>query len=887
MSILEKLFKPRWQSREADVRRAAVIDGSDPNLIAALPRIARSDVDAQVRLAAMKRVADVGLAHSLANDDASPDVRKAAQSQWFDLMSGRHAQAPALDARLRLLRAQDETGLIEHIAEHGKEVELRTAALDRVTRPSLLLDRVLGERDAALRWQLLDRISDETQLEKIAERSRRNDKQLHRRSRDRIDAIRLARGDDVSIAERARELCERIEKQVRDGEHDAAIDQQWQAIAEKAPAALRTRYEAARNLLERARDPEHISSLRERASAMASFDNSLASLERDVSHANPAQHESLVARMDELAELWSALDESAALQRQSATRRIAAISERLNALEAEHAEHEDAAAARHAVKQARIEEQKTAEQRAAEAAARAATRAQALIEVDAALQTLEKALEGGHSGDSETARARLETSMTSLDGELPVPLRKRLNTAEAEYADSAQWRNWGANQRRIQICEDIEALPEAGLHPDALATRLREAQTEWTRIEKALALDHPDSMSRRFRAASRRAIEPARPYFEKRDELRASATTDLEALIARGSVLPEEIDDWKAVIASRRELASALRDLDRVDPRQRKVLAERIKAALTAIDERVDTRDKAVAERKHALIAKASALSESDDKRAAISTSRDLQKQWQASGNGARRRDEQQWKQFRAAVDAVFASADAERASIASAERERRDQATTLCEELEQLASADTVPERGSVQRIVEAFSAMPGSDAGLRTRFRHAQDALRLAAQARQQAARRAHYDTWLEQWKLCRAVERCELEVDSARDQMAGLPAGEFDRDALAERFHAAISGIIAAAANEAEFRDAAIVWEQFAGIDTPDADRQRRLDLQVVQLSAHLRGDDRAEPVERLATLMREWLQLGALPGRPDDLDQRFERAYLEAVDRTLSS
>ena len=887
MSILDKLFKPRWQSRDANVRRAAVIGGNDVDLVDALPRIARGDADVQVRLAAMKRVADVGLAHSLANDDTSPDVRRAAQSLWFDLMSGRHAQAPALDARLRLLRGQEEVGLIEHLAEHGKEVELRAAALERVTRPALLLDRVLGERDATLRWQLLDRIDDEAQLERIAERSRRSDKQLNRRSRERIDAIRLARGDDASIAERARELCERIEKQVRNGEHDAALEQQWQAIAEKAPAPLRTRYEAVRNLIERARDPEHVASLRERAATVARFDDALASLESDVNRANPTQHESLAARMDELADFWSALDESAAMQRQSATRRLAAISERLNGLADQHAEHEDAAAARHALKQARIDEQKTAEQRAAEAAARTVIREQALAELETALQALEQAVERGHSADTEVAHARVQSAHAGIEGELPTGLRKRLAAAEAEYADSAQWRLWGASQRRMQLCEDIEAVPEAVLHPDALATRLREAQAEWTRIEKTLGLDHPDSLSRRFRAACRRAIEPARPYFEKRDELRASATVELEALIERGSALPDEIDDWKPVIASRRDLATALRDLDRVDPRQRKALADRIKAALSAIDDRVDARDKAVAERKEALIAKATTLSETTDKRAAISSSRDLQKQWQASGNGARRRDEQQWKQFRAAVDAVFASADAERESVANAERERRDQATSLCQELEQLASGDSLPERGSVQRIVDAFSSMPGTDSGLHTRFRHAQDALRLAAQARQQAARRAQFDIWLAQWKLCRAVERCELEVDAARDQMAALPAGELDSDAIAERFHAAVSGIIGDSANESVFRDAVIGWEQFAGIDTPEVDRQRRLDLQVGQLSARMRGDDRVEPSDQLTTLMRAWLQLGALPGRPDALDQRFERAYLAAVDRTLSA
>ncbi|MEO7916738.1 MAG: hypothetical protein ABIR16_03775, partial [Dokdonella sp.] len=381
MSLLKKFFKPRWQSRDAAVRRAAVLGDDSAELIVALPRIAREDEDAQVRIAALKRVADVGLAHSISSDDADPSVRKIAESLWLELMSGRHALAPTVDVRLRLLGAQDESRLIEHVAEHGREVELRSAALTRIERPALLIERLFGEREATLRWSLLDRIDDEAQLNRIAERSRRSDKTLHRRVRDRIAAIRLSRGDNQIVSERARELCERLERQLRSGITDTDVSTKWQAIESQVPAALRTRYEATRKLIEQASDTDHVTALRERAAALSQFDNALTSLERDSNQASASQHVVLGERMEELAELWMALDESAATQRQSATQRLSTISSRLKTLHREHDEQEDAAAARHAVKLARVDDEKTAEQRAAEAAARAARRAQSLVEL--------------------------------------------------------------------------------------------------------------------------------------------------------------------------------------------------------------------------------------------------------------------------------------------------------------------------------------------------------------------------------------------------------------------------------------------------------------------------------------------------------------------------
>jgi hypothetical protein len=75
MKLREILFKPRWQSKDAAVRREAVASVDDPALRAALPQLTREDPDPGVRLAALRRLADPGLAQGLAHDDADPTVR--------------------------------------------------------------------------------------------------------------------------------------------------------------------------------------------------------------------------------------------------------------------------------------------------------------------------------------------------------------------------------------------------------------------------------------------------------------------------------------------------------------------------------------------------------------------------------------------------------------------------------------------------------------------------------------------------------------------------------------------------------------------------------------------------------------------------------------------
>ncbi|MFA7322476.1 MAG: hypothetical protein WC000_13515, partial [Dokdonella sp.] len=113
MSLARFFSKPRWQSKDAATRRHAVATEQASELVAQLARFAREDADAGVRLAAMKRLADPGLAQAMAQDDGDEGVRNAARNLFAELLTGTHAAAPPLADRIRLLRAQDDARLIE------------------------------------------------------------------------------------------------------------------------------------------------------------------------------------------------------------------------------------------------------------------------------------------------------------------------------------------------------------------------------------------------------------------------------------------------------------------------------------------------------------------------------------------------------------------------------------------------------------------------------------------------------------------------------------------------------------------------------------------------------------------------------------------------------
>ncbi|MCK2169537.1 hypothetical protein MY522_22595, partial [Thalassospira xiamenensis] len=98
-----KLFKPRWQHRDAAVRKAAV-DTLDPRQQAdLLASLAREDASEEVRASATQRLLDLTVLDTLTRDSHSAPVREAASDRMMALLAGAVPDGPDRDTRLHLL----------------------------------------------------------------------------------------------------------------------------------------------------------------------------------------------------------------------------------------------------------------------------------------------------------------------------------------------------------------------------------------------------------------------------------------------------------------------------------------------------------------------------------------------------------------------------------------------------------------------------------------------------------------------------------------------------------------------------------------------------------------------------------------------------------------
>ena len=886
MSLARFFSKPRWQSKDAATRRHAVATEQASELVAQLARFAREDADAGVRLAALKRLADPGLAQAMAQDDGDEGVRNAARNLFAELLTGTHAAAPSLADRIRLLRAQDDARLIEQIATQAPEAALRLAALARVERPALILERVTADADAAVRLAALERIDDESQLARISERARKGDKVISRLAGERLAALRIGRGDVAEITVQARNLCEQLERLLREGDGDeqaATIAAAWQALGKNLPPALLARYQSARELFELSRDPERIALMRQRSEDRLHLSNELRAIEAGLRQPASAAREDLQQRFTDLAELHARYANDEDEFGADVSVRFTRVGAQLATLAAMPV---TAPAAAQAETDTRHEQ--AAAERAARSAAARAEREQKDKELarqmQEAISATATAMAAGKSAEAHVQHEQLAKLRRQL-GQVPAALREALADVESNYIRLADAQRWSDDKRRQQLCEELEVLPETGLHPDALATRLREIQAEWTTLDRleAHAARRNDGLARRFRALCQKAIAPAKPYFEKRDELRKQGSEETSQLIAevRQAVAAED-PDWRALAAMRKRGVEGLRTLDRVNPRERKNLAAELKQVLGIIDERIKTQHAQVESAKAALIARAAALAEQADTRTAMNQARDLQKLWQAAGNGKRARDQAQWIVFRAAIDAVFARADSERAERTAQDRQAVEAATSLCAELEAMASANGAVERSEVQRIESAWRALAPGDAALRQRFQRAMDSLETLKARLDKDKRRARFDVWIAHYDLLRQYEKRKIDgeaLTAARAQLAPLVIGA---DAFQARIEALADASAIAAADADELRDCMLEAEQLAGLESAEEDRQRRMDLQVEKLAARMRGVQAPAVAAALEELMTRWIELG-LPGDGDvEREARFKRAAAAILD-----
>ncbi|MGB0514610.1 MAG: DUF349 domain-containing protein, partial [Wenzhouxiangellaceae bacterium] len=506
-------------------------------------------------------------------------------------------------------------------------------------------------------------------------------------------------------------------------------------------------------------------------------------------------------------------------------------------------------------------------------------REQAQAALNQALDAADQALAGGDVHEAHAAIGKARSAHDRLPRhQQPRDVADRLGRMAGKLKEMRDWQHWSNNKLRERLIERAGEIDAANMHPDAVTDRLKELRERWKELDRQEVMPGekrrfaaPRGQWRRFQKACNDAFEAARPYLEKRTEVRQESLKELEDFLAQADALIQDDNAGReTLIRHQRAAREAIRNLDTLPPRSRGRMAGKLRELMDAISARLDRHFDAIADQKRKLIAEARKLSHEKDRAVAIDRAKALQAEWKRVGPSRRKLDDQLWREFREPIDPLFEDLKAEREQQRAAEKEQNQAITNLCERAEQLCEGDLQALESAAGRLAgleDEFNRHSRVPPALRKRFERAVAKFRNRLETLHQAEARAataHLET------LADIVQQCWSQLASGESVQPpdSLP-GIADDDPVGQHLLTRLGTITGADDADAlqkdvesfsdQARQVVIEMECLSGLETPEHDRKQRMDYQIQRLSSRLgEGAPRPDLSAERDALRRRWLE-----------------------------
>jgi len=880
MNWKSSLFKPKWQNKNVDIRLESVTSEQHPDLINSLLEIAGNDEDKRVRSAAIKRLHQLGNILKLHGGESDPEVLKLLEDRIRQLASSSDESRPPLEFRMQVVELTSDRDLIEHLAVHAPEAGLRRTALAKVVRQGVLGDCSINDDDAGNRKFAAARITQHTTLKRVIDALRKSDKSLYARLQERLHRELLEQADAGALHIEAVRICSQLEqlvlnKDTADVKEIDSLHSEWQNIAAHAESEMTQRYQRVCDRFSATPvvSPEPVKHVTTGTDAKVEV---VAEPAADV-QVTPKANESLTRLFTDI-RLYSIEN--------SKRPRAASIAKMKQQLEKDWKRSNPelsndlvcfnfASALLEDLEATLERQQKVFENKLAQA--------------KELLVQLETELEQGELHKALETRARLQQSAKGLGKNREwQKLNNRLNSMQPRLRELREWQHWSNNKIRKRLTAEMEVLPSADLHPDALLDRIKSLQMEWKNLEQSEQIPGEKKFSaapwmwRKFSAAGHAAFDTAKPFLDKRSEIQSRHAQSLATFCAELQQLAQaEPIDWVALGKGLTRGRKKLQDLNEVPANQRQKLARKLKTTLDKSNTAMQAHYQDVELEKMKLIRTASQLIHMPERSDAIAQAKSLQSNWKAAGSLWRSKEQELWNQFRGHLDPLFAELKNEQASIRAADDDRLAVQKALCSELKDiLGSQDDLSSlHGKIQGLQDSWKDIEHPDRRLQLSFQEM--IAKYGKRVKQSEQQQVQSDR--ERWWLKSALLH-ELTV-SGRTAKGALskktetrvtkvwPADSSDDD-LESRLDETCKDILAG--NATGFTDEEITnkrtqahalcisLEFLAGLPSPDEDREQRMKYQVDRLAQSMSGESARRPAsDEALEAEKTWLGLYALP------------------------
>ena len=500
-------------------------------------------------------------------------------------------------------------------------------------------------------------------------------------------------------------------------------------------------------------------------------------------------------------------------------------------------------------------------------------------EIANAIEAMERAVEAGEVNEASRQQAEAQRWIHRLPRSAQDGPAGRLAGRSARLRELNDWQSFAERGKREALCEEIEAIADNPMAPDAQMARIKELRGRVRALGRIRsAADR--ALMERFNTAADRAFEPCRRHFSALAEERRFNLDQREAICGQLETFVAENDwdnaDYRGVEQILRQARAEWRSYHPVDRSPGKKLDTRFKAVTDAIyghlkgewDRNVGAKQAIVDEARQAVGGDGPV---SDH----IDLMKRLQADWKRVGTTPRRVDQQLWKEFRTICDEVFQARDAERDERRSRATASVAEARALIEAIEDERALETTtpldPRKlAEYRRRAESFDRLP------RDIDRHLHRAL---SDLEREATSRRDRQPIIEQLERVDRIEALDAEL--AGIERAGAATADWEERAgdLREVFASRIE-TDAAGADQDALRRVAVEAEVAAGAQSPESDQALRLEVQMARLQGGIGVRERA--VIDVEGLLTQWCANAGGLDEASELRKRFFGAVRRVVD-----
>ncbi len=879
--MLTKIFRPKWQHKDPAVR-GAYIQNTPTIDQAILSKLVAEDTDADVRLAAFKKLDSIEKQCAWAQAPAQDSDKAAFRQALFNDIDKQAGNLPVKPHTLSLLKSYE---LTDALLAYTDNPQVLNQLINDNASQAELLGFLKKTKHSRLRLQIATRLTAEQEIKAAYTWAKNKDKRLAKLLKEKLEDIGTAqeqlKAEEIK-AQKVRNKLSIILKQTdKSTPLNAQLDIAEQTLASidlqslpeslseallsdlaKAKAQIQSLEEAASSeaeqkaLAQARKRQQQDFSLAVNTLEAALYSGEVNAIEASLSalemKAKSEQDRSTVSNLKDIYSQTQALNNllstlPAITTKEAAETAQLSLNKLTNGLPKDSHWQQTAKNAHHNLNNI-IKSQIHASKEQVKSFKQLS-------------KQLDKALDEKQVEQARALYKQLKSSYQALPDASQRPLRQtysRLSKATHQLYD---WQRFSEDPIRDQLIEQMTRLADNDMDAHDKTKAIKALQNEW----KNLGPSSNQSAWETFQAASQKAYEPCNEAFEKEKVQRAFNQTQREQICLELETFIEGFDfgraDFKALDKLLAEVLTEWKRFSPVDRRVHESLQTRFNESVKTLKNHLIEHKNNNLQKLKAIADKASALLDTEDVHAAIQTHKALMNDWKAVGITFRKEQQVQWSRMQGAADQLYgqlktqkqAAKNEQRASLTAYE----EQLNVFERDLEQLTAERSLNDTDSKQKHLDAIFSklddLPKKDA---SRLKQQWQKLSSQYQLQKKAIEQAQWKEKLSQFKALAEA----------------LPSGNaFESDAfntLPESWKNSIQEeqIKWQQANnqhhEKTANDYCLDLEILCDKPSPEGQEQARIERQMVRLKENFAGVAKQSTEKQIEALYIKWF------GQPKD-------------------